>query len=211
MATTTTAYTISKELLKPGYATKSEALLVNTNEDGLVSIAPPISVTAVKRFIRSTNVPVFEVWRVPPGNLADGSTTVLTAWRSDRPPGSEKAPLPAYVLNHYDRSGGAFNLATGVLTIPKSGIYRHSLGLKVRNASGSAAIGIHVRVNGVRTLGDSHRNTGDDGFRDHYSFTTEMWHDAQDQVAFQVSTSGGSSEGIFARWVVLRAAEELNQ
>lgn len=202
-------YVISEELLKTGYATNGDSLLMNTDHGGLVSIVPPVSVPAVRRFIRSTNVPMFEVWRVPPGNLADGSTTVLTNWRADRPPGAENAPLSAYVLNHYDRSQGAFDRTTGIFTVPVSGIYRHSLGLKVRNASGSAVTAVHVRVNGVRTLGDSHRNTGDDGFHDHYSFTTEMWHDAQDQVAFQVAISGGSSEGMFARWVVLRAAEEL--
>lgn len=205
------AYTISEELLKPGYATNGEAMLVNTNEDGLVRISPPVSVTAARRFIRSTNVPLFEVWRRPPGNLTDGSNVVLGWWRATRPPGSENAPLPAYVLNHYDRSGGALDLDTGIFTVPVSGIYRHSLGLKVRHTSGSAIVAIHVRVNGVRTLGDSHRNTGDDGFHDHYSFSTEMWHDAQDQVSFQVSTSSGSSEGIFARWALLRAAIEMSQ
>ncbi|BBI30479.1 hypothetical protein QKT49_gp284 [Acanthamoeba castellanii medusavirus] len=209
----TDPYVISDKLSLPGY-TPSEAMLLAADDDGTVAVAP-ITVSSIVKFVRSTNVPLFEVWRVPPQNMvrdgSNGGKYVLGNWLAERPPLEERTsttPFPAVVLNYFDNSGGALNRSTGIFTVPTSGSYRHSMTLRVVNVSSSrGSFGVFLQVNGVRTLGDYSLNTGDNGFKDYKHFHTEMWHEAGDQIAFQINVNGGDgAHGMFARWAVVRAS-----
>lgn len=209
-------YIISDKLALSGYV-PPESMLLATDDDGNVELAP-VSVASVVKFIASTNVPMFEVWRVPPQGMvrngSNGGKYVLGNWLADRPALEDRTPttpFPAVVLNYFDNSAGAFDRGSGIFTVPASGTYRHSMTLRVVNISSSrGSFGVFVQVNNVRTLGDFYLNTGDNGYKDYHHFHTEMWHEAGDEIAFQVIVNGGDgANGIYARWAVVRASSVI--
>ncbi|BBI30582.1 hypothetical protein QKT49_gp181 [Acanthamoeba castellanii medusavirus] len=193
----------------------SEPTLLEKDVDGFIH-ASTTSTRDMYELIYMTNAPVFEVWCIPPGNMVrDGSSNgvyTLGNWQAAKPEvRNETTPISAVVLNYFDDSDGALNRTSGIFTVPVSGTYRHSMTLQVRNFTSSrGSSGVFVQVNGVRTVGDYHRNAGDNAFAEYHHFHTELWHNAGDQVAFSSITNGGDgASGTFARWAVVRAATDI--
>jgi hypothetical protein len=206
-------YTVTQHAQMPGYAGESSdgsGALIETDNTGLVH-SSPITVRETQTFVYSTNVPMFEVWTVPPAQM-EASTYTLTGWQPTRTTTRGVASLiPAIILNYYDNSDGALNYTTGVFTVPASGLYRHSMTLRVDDVdSNEGSFGAFVGVNGVRTVGDYFLNTGDSGYHDYHHFFTEIWHTQGDEITFMVPVNGGDgATGLFARWVVVRSAASL--
>jgi hypothetical protein len=205
----TDTFIVSGQVQLPDYA-PGESVLIETDNSDTVQVLP-VSTQSVHRFLYSTNVPMFEVWMVPPQAMVTGTYCVLGNWQAQRPPLESRTsttPLPAVVLNYFDNSAGDLDGTSGVFTASTSGTYRHSMTIRVNDLnSNTGSYGAFVRVNGVRSLGDFFFNTGDTGFHEYHHFSTEMWHNAGDEIAFQaLVNSEDGANGVFARWAVVRAS-----
>lgn len=197
------SYTIAHKAQLEDYAAASSSIL--TSDDTGLIVSAPYSTEELTQRVGMSNRPMFSVWTVPPQDMSiNGPSTqgtyVINNWRTES---GGSVPPEATVLHYGDASGGALDLATGNFTIARSGIYRHSMYLRM-NSSSNGNYGLFLRINGMRHVGDFRGTPADVVFRDSLNFATEMWHEAGEVINFIVVTTfeDGSADGIFASWTV---------
>jgi hypothetical protein len=202
------SYIVSGHLQLLGYLapTASDPILIATDDIGLISESP-FSASEIQKYTNMINMPVFAVWAVPPQGMNNGGSTngayLVTDWQSQRASG--EAPAEAIALTFYDNSSGALDLSSGLLTVATAGFYRHSMYLHME-VTHAGNFGVFVQINGLRHVGDFCQTTADSTFSDSHHFSTEIWHNAGDQVGFQIATTDtNSANGLFASWTTTLA------
>jgi hypothetical protein len=155
----TMSYAISNQVQLSGYAAdpQGDPVLIAVDDAGLLSKST-YDATELRRYVGMANVQMFDAWTVPPQNMsANGPATqgtyLISGWQAQTADPDTVAPAEAKAITFSDGSGGAFDLATGIFSVPKSGNYRHSMYMRIRG-NNDGNYGIFLRVNGVRHVGD---------------------------------------------------------
>lgn len=181
-----------------------EPAVLQVGLDGKVSTSAT-KVSTLKKLLKQSSLPLFDVWAVPPSNMNVGKYTI-TNWQDAQPVERDTStPIPSVVLHYYDQSAGALNKTSGILTIPESGSYRHSVCVKSVNRGDQGSLGITLRINGSDTMGKFFLTTGDGSYGDMRNYTDEHYHEAGDTVQVVVmSNTAEGTDGVYSKWTVTR-------
>lgn len=200
------SYAIANRAQLEDYTSASSSILA-ADDTGLL-VQAPYSMEELAQRVGMSNRPVFAVWCVPPQDMsANGPSTQgsynIGNWRTSK---DGSVPSEALALRFGDVSGGALDRTTGNFTVARSGLYRHSMYLRM-NSSSNGAYGLFLRINGLRHVGDFLTTPADTFFKDSLHFSTEQWHEAGEVINFTLVTTftDGSADGIFASWTVTLA------